>query len=110
MAGFYLDRTGPGPGSLSQVYGVFGTVDDTARTLADLASGAGLKRIPVDALLAWESGVPTLRREALDVPDRPSRGHHRGRLPKCLQTPGLCTGGQPRWMAPGRDTPSPSMR
>lgn len=31
MAGFYLDRTGPGPGSLSQVYGVFGTVDDTAR-------------------------------------------------------------------------------
>ncbi|MFD9514444.1 ATP-grasp domain-containing protein [Streptomyces mirabilis] len=66
MAGTSLDMTVPRPGSLSQVYGVFGTVDANARTLDDFAAEAVLKQIPVDALIALEGGGPTLRQEALD--------------------------------------------
>lgn len=66
MAGTSLDMTVPRPGSLSQVYGVFGTVNADARTLDDLKARAVLKQIPVDVLIALEGGGPTLRQEALE--------------------------------------------
>ncbi|MGW0711552.1 hypothetical protein ACWD4G_37320 [Streptomyces sp. NPDC002643] len=47
MAGLFRDWTGPARGRPSPVYGVFDALDDTARGLADLAPGAGLRRLPV---------------------------------------------------------------
>lgn len=66
MAGTSLDMTVPRPGSLSQVYGVFGAVDLAAATVQDaLAHGAAVHQIPVDVLIALESGGAVLRAEAL---------------------------------------------
>jgi hypothetical protein len=57
---------GPRPNSLSQVYALFGKVDDTAGNLSQLlASGAVVKQIPVDMLVKLDSGGSVLRDEAL---------------------------------------------
>lgn len=66
MAGTSLDMTGPRPASLSQVYALFGEVDDSVTNLRQLlAGGAVVKQIPADMLVKLESGGSALCREAL---------------------------------------------
>lgn len=66
MAGTALDMTSPRPGGSSPVYGVYGTIDDRAPTLAALLkAGAVLRQLSFDVLVALETRSPALRRDAL---------------------------------------------
>jgi hypothetical protein len=67
MAGTSRDMTAERSGGASPVYGLYGTVDDNAVTLADLLrGGATLRQIPTDILAALETGSARLRDEALN--------------------------------------------
>jgi hypothetical protein len=67
MAGTSRDMTADRPGGASPVYGLYGVVDDTAATLADLLRGrATLRQIPTGILAALETGSPRLRAQALN--------------------------------------------
>jgi hypothetical protein len=66
MAGTTLDMTIPRPGSLSQVYALFGEIAGDATSLKQLvANGTVIKQIPVDTLVKLDSGGAILRNEAL---------------------------------------------
>ncbi|MFJ6199180.1 hypothetical protein [Micromonospora sp. NPDC092111] len=68
MAGTALDMTSPRPGGSSPVYGVYGTIDGRAPTLAALLkAGAVLRQLSFDVLVALETRSPALRRDALTL-------------------------------------------
>ncbi len=67
MAGTSRDMTAARPDGDRPVYGLYGPVDDTAATLADLLrGGAVLRQIPTGVLAALETGSARLREEALN--------------------------------------------
>lgn len=67
MTGTSRDMTGERNGGASPVYGLYGELDDQAESVEELLeSGAVLRQVPVDVLIALETGAQTLRREALE--------------------------------------------
>ena len=66
MAGTSLDMTAPRPHGASPVYAVYGAPDPTTLTMAAMRNaGTALVQVPVDVLVALETGRPALRDEAL---------------------------------------------
>ncbi|MFE9328529.1 hypothetical protein ACIHDR_47230 [Nocardia sp. NPDC052278] len=66
MAATSHDMTAPRPGGTSPVYAIYGEPDPAALTLNALReAGTVLKQIPLDILVALETGKPALRDEAL---------------------------------------------
>lgn len=79
MAGTTLDMTVPRPGSLSQVYALFGEIDDNVTNLRSLlAGGAVIRQVPVDLLVKLDSGGSALRDEALAEIRALAQGPYRG--------------------------------
>ncbi|MGN2638537.1 ATP-grasp domain-containing protein [Nocardia takedensis] len=71
MAATAVDMTAPRPHSSGQVYAVYGHLDPTVLTLDEaFARGLSWHQIPTDALMALDTGHPTLVRAAMQRLDR----------------------------------------
>jgi hypothetical protein len=67
MTGTSSDMTGPRPIANSPVYAVFGIIDPTARTIAELlGAGLRLRQIPLDVIVELDCGIINLKASALD--------------------------------------------
>ncbi|MGN2642391.1 ATP-grasp domain-containing protein [Nocardia takedensis] len=67
MAGTGVDMTAARPHSSGQVYALYGHLDPTALSLDDaFARGLSWHQIPTDALMALDTGHPTLVRATLE--------------------------------------------
>ncbi len=70
MTGTSRDMTGERNGGASPVYGLYGELPDQAASFEELTdAGVVVRQIPVDLLIALDTGGPTLRREALERVD-----------------------------------------